>query len=777
MSLRRLAYEKGESAEEKAPSVAAAPPERRRLMVEGVVQGIGFRPLVYRLAREQSLTGRVRNQGRGVSIEIQGRPADLVEFARRLRAELPPGGRIDRSCSEELPAVSEERQFVISPSEQSRERSVSLAPDRGVCPACLAEMSDPADRRHGYPFINCTACGPRFTIARELPYDRGRTTMAAFEMCSDCRAEYDDPADRRYHAEPIACPACGPSIWLLEAGATADLENPPTPQKPPEAWIREAVARLEQGCVVAIKGLGGFHLAANARSDQAVRRLRQQKKRPRKPLAVMVRDLETARRAVELDQASEALLRSPAAPIVLAPHGRDCDLSDELAPDLRELGVMLPYTPLHHLLLQKGPDALVMTSGNHPAEPITTKNREAIEHLPADAYVLHDRDIHVANDDSVVRQSAHGPMLVRRSRGYVPEPFDAAHLPEAEVLALGAQLKVTVTTLSRGQMVVGRHLGDLDNVRAEQAFRQELERVLDFAALSPAAVAVDRHPDLASTELAEQAFGHLPLMRIQHHHAHLAAVLFEHGLGPEAQAVGIILDGFGLGDDGAIWGGEILRGGYAGFERLAHLRYVPQPGGDRAALQPHRMATSLLVDAELPPDPALGYDEQIAALCQVDAVSPPTSSTGRLFDGVASILGLAPREQDYEAEAAMLLEAAAEPSCTDGYPLGKTGSELDTRELVRALVADRAELPIRAARFHNGLADGLAAAAQEAGCERVLLGGGCLLNAVLLGRLVRTLRRAGLQVLWPHELPPGDGGLSAGQAACTACMLAQGTRG
>lgn len=749
---------------------------RRRIAVQGIVQGVGFRPFVYRLAHELALVGSVCNEAVGVSIEIQGPGAALDDFVRRLHAELPPGARIQRADVAELEPRVDERAFVITSSREGQGRSVSIAPDRYLCAACLHEMNDPADRRYRYPFITCMHCGPRYTIAIELPYDRRRTTMAKFPLCDACRREYENPLDRRYHAEPIACPGCGPRVWL-EQGADVPPETSGQPSESAlcgERALGQARALLGAGKLLAVKGIGGFHLAVDARNRDAVTRLRQLKHRPRKPLALMVRDGETAESLVVLDTATRELLRSPAAPIVLAPRRAGGGLPDEIAPGLGDIGVMLPYSPLHRLLFEGPLDALVMTSGNPPSEPITTHNAEALTRLTADATVLHDRDIHVANDDSVLRAAPAGPIFIRRSRGYVPEPLDASVLPDRRVLALGAVLKVTLATLSRGQLIVGRHLGDLDNVRAEEAFRQEVERMLRFGQVEPEAVAVDRHPDLASTLHAEQAFRGARIERVQHHHAHLAAVLVEHGLAVDTTAVGIILDGFGQGLDDTIWGGEVLRGGYASFERTAHLRLVAQPGGDRAALEPRRMATSLLRDVGLAGAGHPSFDPRVAEICGSRALSPQTSSAGRLFDGAASLLGVAPELQDYEGEAAALLEALADPTHEDGYPLPLRGAELDTRALVSALVADDAPLPVRAARFHNGLADGLVRAALAAGPDLVVLGGGCMVNRMLLARLVRKLEGAGRRVLTARLLPPGDGGLSAGQAAVAACRLEQG---
>jgi hydrogenase maturation protein HypF len=746
-------------------------PERRRLLVQGTVQGVGFRPLVYRLATRNALTGSVRNDGEGVTIELQGGAAALAAFEQQLRAEAQAPAEIVRLASTTLEPVAGESGFRIIDSDAGATKRMALAADAALCADCRREMHDASNRRYHHPFISCTRCGPRYTITRALPYDRPQTTMARFPMCAACQQEYDDPADRRYHAQPISCPECGPRAWLVKRqGAVLEPSA-----REPDAAIAGARALISAGLVVAVKGLGGFHLAVDARSDAAVARLRQVKHRPRKPLAVMVRDLESARRLVALSAAAERQLLSPAAPIVLLPALRGHGLAAAIAPDLDDLGIFLPYAPLHELLLQGDLDAVVLTSANEPGEPMLTDNDEAMAELPADAFLLHDRDIHVGCDDSVVRGlpegSATAGIIVRRARGYVPAALEARLLPPRRLLALGAELKVTVATLQHGELMVGRHLGDLDNPRAEAAFREEIDRLLDFGGLTPEAVAVDAHPDLYGTHYAAERFASLPAIAVQHHHAHLAAVMIEHGVAIDEPVAGIILDGLGYGLDGAIWGGEVLVGTYAASRRLAHLRYVPQPGGDRAAREPRRMATSLLWDAGLGRPELACFDAEVAAICGVRAVSPLTSSAGRLFDGVAAILGLTPPVQDYEGEAAVRLEAASARGCQDAYPLPMSGDELDTRALVAALLDDRRDVPTRAACFHNGLADGLARAALLAGAQQVALGGGCLVNRLLLRRLTMRLEEAGVRVLVPVRLPAGDGALSAGQAAVAACRL------
>jgi len=729
--------------------------------------------LVYRLAREQGMTGLVRNDGQGVTVEVQGAGKQVDVFIQRMLSELPRPGRIEACSLHSLPVLPVETDFSISPSSMDGSRTISLAPDSTVCPDCLREMSDPSDRRFHYPFITCSGCGPRYTITEQLPYDRPRTTMACFAMCPQCAREYADPRDRRFHAQPIACPDCGPRAWLVPAGC--DPTRPLKPPDDPAEAIFAARRLLKAGSVVAIKGVGGFLLAADATNPQAVKRIRELKNRPTKPLAVMVADIETARRLVWLDPLAEKLLRSTATPIVLSPARLDHPLASGIAPGINDLGVMLPSSPLHHLLFDHELNSLIMTSANEPAEPMITANRTALKALTVDAYLLHDRDVYLATDDSVVRVSVdRAPVFLRRARGYVPGSLEAGFLPRRSILALGAELKIAVATLIEGRLVVGRHLGDLDNARSEEAFRREVARLIKFNHLQSEGVAVDLHPDLASSLLGEQIAAPGTLVRVQHHHAHLCSVMLEHGVRPDQTVTGIILDGAGYGTDGTVWGGEVISGQYAHFERVGHLRPVPQPGGDQAAREPVRMATSLLLDAGLGRPALVGYINEIAEICSVRSVSPLTSSAGRVFDGVAAILGLAPERQSYEGEAAARLEAAADPRYADAYPLPLNGSELDTRALTEALVQDRSAIPVRAARFHNALADALAFLALDAGNRVVALGGGCMVNRLLVTRLKDRLRAKGAQVICARSLPPGDGGLSAGQAAVATCRLSVG---
>lgn len=751
---------------------------RQHIAVRGVVQGIGFRPFVYRLARELSLTGWISNDTVGAIIEIQGNRVGRESFLSRLRNELPPAGRIDDLAVKDILSETAEKAFTIKKSLSLTGHSVSLVPDRATCHQCIEEMRTLDDRRHRYPFVNCTHCGPRYTIVEALPYDRPNTTMHSFPMCDECRGEYENPEDRRYHAQPIACPACGPQCLFVEPKVRyQDLSFAGV--RDSVSQIRRAIECLMNGKTVAIKGIGGFHLVADATSHGAINRLRRIKHRNRKPLAIMVKNVVVAQKIVILDDAGIDLLTSPAAPIVIAPRQKNCSLPQSLAPGIGELGVMLPYSPLHHLLFepllesQQGLEALIVTSGNSPSEPITTSNRHALKNLNADAYLMHNRDIHVPSDDSVIRNSSPAPVFLRRSRGYVPDTLDAEFLPKRQVLALGAELKVTVSTLKEGRLSVGRHLGDMDNRAIEDEFIAEINRILSFEKVSPEAIAVDAHPDVFSAVFARQTFSSLPISRVQHHHAHFAAALVEHKMGPEERAVGIILDGFGYGSDHSIWGGEVLLGHLGSSSRVGHIRPFPQPGGDHGARYPGRMATSLLLEAGLE-DRWSGFDSQIASICRVRAVSPLTSSAGRLIDGAAALIGVAPNEQEYEAEAALLLEAIADPECQDAYPFPLSRNQLDFRELIGALLEDNADSPIKAARFLNGVADGFVAMALETGAKTVVLSGGCMANRILMKRFIKSITHHGARAIWPKVLPPGDGGLSAGQAACVAWRLESG---
>jgi len=760
-----------------------------RARVEGTVQGVGFRPHVYRLSRELELGGFVLNDHRGVVVEVEGAAGVVDLFLERLAAEAPPLAQVERVRARELPATGG-LEFTIVESDAGGEPAAPVSPDTATCSDCLAELFDPADRRYRYPFVNCTNCGPRFTIVRGVPYDRPLTTMAGFVMCSRCRAEYEDPGDRRFHAQPNACPECGPAARLTDAaGRPVALDGARDP-------VAAAAAALAAGSIVAVKGLGGFHLACRADDEAAVARLRARKRREEKPFALMVADVDAACVLVELGEGEEALLSDRARPIVLAPRLAGAPVAQAVAPRADELGLMLPYSPLHHVLLDDAPFPLVMTSGNVSDEPIAFRDEDALERLGAiaDLFLIHDRPIETRTDDSVVRGVAVGerrrPLTLRRSRGYVPASLALRIPAERPLLACGAELKNTFCLAKDARAWVGHHIGDLENWETLRSFRQGIEHVERLFAVEPEVVAHDLHPDYLSTAYALEREG-VELVGVQHHHAHLAACLAEHGeVGP---AVGAIYDGTGLGLDGAVWGGELLAGDLAGFDRAGHLWPVRMPGGERAIREPWRMACAWLVETEGPEPPLPRALEgggveatrwrQVAELARRGVAAPVTTSVGRLFDAVSALCGIRSRVT-YEGQAAIELEAAARAAGEGGYPLpsrrGPDGaSVLDARETIRAVLRDLhhdVPTPVIAARFHDGLADATADAliseAQARGVSLAVLSGGAFANRRLLERTAAALARAGLRVLVPERLPPGDGGISFGQAAVAAARTA-----
>jgi hydrogenase maturation protein HypF len=747
-------------------------PRRVRVRVEGVVQGVGFRPHVHRLATDLGLAGFVLNDASGVLLEVEAPPAAVERFLERLGAEAPPLASIERLVPEELTPMGE-RGFAILLSDGAGEPSAAVAPDVATCAECLAELRDPADRRHRYPFINCTACGPRYTIVVGVPYDRARTTMAGFAMCGPCRTEYEDPADRRFHAEPIACPDCGPSVRLVNAGGGAVPGDP----------LAAAAAALVDGRIVAVKGIGGFHLACRADDEGVVARLRARKRREEKPFAVMVPDAATARLLVSLSPAEEALLAGRERPIVLARRRPAAPVAPSVAPRSADLGVMLPYSPLHHLLLGDAGTPLVMTSGNLSDEPIAHRDEDARERLGAiaDLLLLHDRPIHTRVDDSVVRAvPGRRPLLMRRSRGWVPASLTLPVPAGRPLLACGAQLKSTACVAKGHRAWVGHHIGDLGDWETLRAFGESVEHLERLFAVAPEVVAHDLHPGYLSTAYALERDG-VETLAVQHHHAHLAACLAEWG--EEGPAVGAILDGTGYGTDGTIWGGEILVGGLRDARRAAHLRPVRMPGGEAAIREPWRMACAWLAEAGGEDEPAIpaglagrvapGTWSAVARLARSER-SPVTTSAGRLLDAVSAICGLRARVT-YEGQAAIELEAACDPAAHGAYPM----DGLDPREAVLAArdeLARGVAVGVVAARVHDGLAAAVAAAcaraAEDAGIGLVVLSGGVFQNRRLLGVTAGRLERAGLRVLIPERLPPNDGGISYGQAAVAAASLA-----
>jgi len=771
------------------------PPEERRragLLVSGVVQGVGFRPFVYRIAFEEGLAGFIGNDTDGVTIEIEGQGARVEAFLQRLRAEAPPLARIDSVVAREL-AANGEAGFHIVSSQVLGRVSTGIPADAATCADCLRELLDDEDRRYDYPFLNCTNCGPRFTITRQIPYDRPQTSMARFTMCAACQAEYDDPLNRRFHAQPNACWECGPVVWFVGAdGVEIAFDDP----------VGETIGRLAAGEIAAIKGVGGFHLSVDATNQSAVMRLRERKHRYGKPLAVMVKDLAAAREVCALTSEEEALLLSSARPIVLARKKDGCGIAEGVAPGVPWLGVFLPYAPLQHLLFADARlKALVMTSANLSEEPIAIDNEEARQRLGAiaDFFLMHDREILQRCDDSVAAVVDGAPQLLRRARGFVPLgvelglKFDAPPL-----LAVGGHLK-NVFALARGRHVYqSQHLGDLENLTGLEFFKESLDHLMRTFEIEPQTVVHDMHPGYLSTEWAKQWAGERALrtIAVQHHHAHVAGCMAEHGL--EGPVIGLALDGTGYGSDGKIWGGEVLIARLDSFERFAHLEYVPMPGGDAAVKEPWRMALGALH--------AAGFDvesEQIVRLLgarpsetrvlkrmiERGINSPMNSSLGRLFDAVAAVV-LNRRVVDYEAQAAIELEGIAvdEP---DRFEQGDYVPELHeaeagsgsvavirTGKMWKAVLEDLWRgVPARriAARFHAGIAEGFLNAAGNARIETdintVALSGGCMANRRLARLLRAGLEEEGFQVFQHRNVSPGDGGLSYGQAVVGAAML------
>ncbi|MCB1955257.1 MAG: carbamoyltransferase HypF [Rhodocyclaceae bacterium] len=761
--------------------------ERRRIRVRGVVQGVGFRPFVFRLAQEMGLSGWVRNDGEGVEIEAQGPRGDISALMARLVGEAPPLARVDSVMSAVGDPDPADHGFTIEASGAGAV-TTAIGHDTGVCPSCLEDMFDPDDRRWRYPFINCTHCGPRYTITRGLPYDRALTSMAGFIQCPDCQEEYEAPADRRFHAEPNACPACGPTLALLESSGVRVATRDP---------VADALLRILTGEIVAIKGLGGFHLVCDARNPEAVDRLRASKDRDAKPFAVMVLNLASARQWAYLSRREEQVLVSAERPIVLVEKREsvDHDLWG-VAPGLAHIGLMLPYTPLHYLLFHDDAGrpsgttwldlpqdlALVMTSANPGGEPIVIDNQDAVTRLAgiADAYLLHDRDILVRADDSVVivdepqlQERVPAYRFIRRARGFTPRAIKLGSKGPA-VVAFGAWLKNTVCVARGDEAFLSQHIGDLDNGLNCLAMDEAVEHLMSILAVRPELVAHDLHPDFHSTRAAAalaQRFG-IPVIGVQHHHAHVAAVLAEHR--HEGPALGVALDGVGMGTDGGAWGGELLHLEGAGFERLGHLSRLVLPGGDRAAREPWRMAAAVLHQLGRGDEIATRFArhpgaERLADLIARPRLSPPSTSLGRWFDAAAGLLGVC-ETMEFEAEAAMRLESAA---ASYGPAIALSGGwsiedgQLDLAPLLDRL-ADESNPQRGAAQFHAtllvALDEWIGMAARETGVRSVALSGGCMLNRILARDLPRRLSTRGLKVLTARQAPPNDGGVALGQA-------------
>lgn len=748
---------------------------RKRIEVSGIVQGVGFRPHVYRLADRFHLTGNVRNTSAGVTVEVQGESETVRQFVDSLANEAPPLAQItsisvaDQSCEIECC-------FQILHTDSGERANTLIAPDIATCPDCLRELFDPADRRCGYPFINCTNCGPRFTILKRIPYDRPNTSMASFQMCALCQAEYDDPLNRRFHAQPNACWDCGPQLMLLDAEG-GELAGDP---------LKMACESLQAGMIIAIKGLGGFHLCVDATNASAVDRLRQRKRRVEKAFAVMVADSEAAKEFCSVSEDDKALLESPTRPIVLMRALKFRVLPDSIAPRNPEFGLFLPYTPTQHLLFAMGRfRALVMTSANLSEEPICIDNDEAVKRLRdiADLFLVHNRDILLRCDDSVARVFEGCTAMLRRSRGYVPVPIRLdRELPG--VLAVGGELKNAVCLAKGNNAFLGQHIGDLENLAAYSFFRESIAHLQNILDIQPEIIAYDFHPGYLSTQWALQQKG-IRTIAVQHHHAHIASCMAENRLsGP---VIGVVLDGTGYGSDGQVWGGEILVADYFGFSRAAHFSYVPMPGGAQAIREPWRMAVSHLLNAgqqcfedgiQLLGGVPRSHLETVQRMVERLVRSPLTSSCGRLFDAVAALIGLR-STVTFEAQAAIELEACCEGAIdNDAYAYSVTQSEcleIGTSILFEQIIFDlkKGVSPsVISRRFHNGLASILTevvcGTATATGIGQVCLSGGCFLNRYLTGGLRKRLEGSGLQVCAQHQVPPGDGGLSLGQAMIAA---------
>ena len=774
--------------------------ERQRILVQGIVQGVGFRPFVYGSALRCGLVGFVLNDSQGVTIEVEGSTSALSSFQQALREEAPPLARIDSIVIEPVEPCHETT-FVIAHSLAGSTRHALISPDTATCDDCLRELFDPADRRYGYPFINCTNCGPRFTIVQDVPYDRDKTTMSSFPMCLACLAEYEDPLNRRFHAQPNACPVCGPQVRFQDWRSTTPITATDDP-------IVMAVQRLAAGAILAIKGIGGYHLACDALHTEAVQHLRQRKHREAKPFALMVPNLDTARQLCTVSAAEAALLQSHCRPIVLLRRLPGCPVAPGIAPAYDTLGIMLPYTPLHSLLLHTFARAtapgrlavLVMTSGNLSDEPIAYQDDDARARLAtiADGMLTSNRDIHMRCDDSVLRVNAGNAQFLRRSRGYAPEPLPLAFELPGPLLACGGHLKNTFCLGKGRQAFISHHIGDLENLETLTSFKEGISHFQNLFDIYPQAIAYDLHPEYLATKYALDSS--IPQkIGVQHHHAHIASVLAEHELpGP---VIGVAADGTGYGIDGAIWGCEIMSADLLGFERLAHLAYVPLIGGESAVRQPWRVAATYLhhaygpafLELDIPFTRQLDRSKWhvLAQMMSRNFNSPATSSLGRLFDAVAALLGLpqglAQATMLYEGQAAIELEIQArhaEQEDAESYPFlidsfeGKTPALLDVLPLIRAVVNDISQgcsVPQIALRFHSSIVALLAQACEEVrkhtGLNSVALSGGVFQNRLLLEQLIARLKAQSFQVYINRRVPPNDGGLSLGQLAIAAARL------
>jgi hydrogenase maturation protein HypF len=760
---------------------------RTQILVRGIVQGVGFRPFVFSLARRRALKGQVRNSTAGVLIDVEGEDCSIEQFVRELQSNPPPLSTIDSVvCTSDLtPAHFLDFHIVESISEKDNYTPISA--DVATCEDCLRELFDPRDRRYLYPFINCTNCGPRFTIVEDIPYDRSRTTMREFRMCVACKAEYENPLDRRFHAEPVACRECGPRLQLTDShGCELPLAMPGTHEV-----FNRTCHLLANGEIIAIKGIGGFHLACDALNSAAVERLRQRKFREEKPFAIMANSVAEIKRFCLVSQAEEALLLSPQRPIVLLERQVVSAVPPAVAPGVNTLGFMLPYSPLHHLLLNQFERPLVMTSGNISDEPICYENEQALERLKeiADYFLLHDRRIHIRSDDSVARACESNEMIVRRSRGYAPAPIKTSFRFEREILACGAELKNTFCLARDHHAFISHHIGDLENLETLRSFTEGIEHFKRLFHLRPESVAYDLHPEYLSTKYALSLDAQGPKIGVQHHHAHVASCMADNGI--EGEVIGVAMDGLGFGTDGRLWGGEFFVADLCEAERVGHLEYIPMPGGAKAIREPWRMAAIYLQRAVGDSFPALNLPYTInmdrrawhvlKRMAEQGVNSPDTSSVGRLFDAVSSLVGLR-HVTNYEGQAAIELEAIADKSVTQGYAFEiGTDGVIKAESIIRLIVEELVDgvSPSKvSARLHLGIASLIRSMAQRVRekrqLNRVVLSGGVFQNMFLVRASCRMLRADGFEVFTHRRVPPNDGGISLGQAAIANARLASG---
>lgn len=757
---------------------AMNPTNAIHISVRGTVQGVGFRPFVYSLALQHQLSGWVRNTSGGVEIEVQGDISNLDAFQQKLKSDLPPLARIDKIIIQNIDP-GDHTSFEIISSQPEAGAFIPISPDVSICEDCQRELFDSSDRRYRYPFINCTNCGPRFTIIRDIPYDRPKTSMSGFEMCPTCRREYENPLDRRFHAQPIACPICGPHIWFETDGKNIGIEE--------EALL---ISRdwLQAGKILAVKGLGGFHLVCDAANPHAVNLLRQRKKRTDKPFALMSFDLQKIEKHCTLSSIEREMLTSRQRPVVILDQLPDSTLAPGVSLGQNTLGFMLPYTPLHLLLLEPAPgfpDVLVMTSGNISEEPIAYEDHDAKQRLTdlVDGFLIHDRPIHMRTDDSVIRAFEKRPYPIRRARGYAPDPIQ---LPQnvPDILATGAELKNTFCLTRDNYAFLSHFIGDMENYETLQSFESGIKHFEKLFRVNPEVLVCDYHPDYLASRYANQRADRqqIPLFQVQHHHAHLASCLADNGWDSDEPVIGFCFDGTGLGTDQAIWGGEVLLGDYQGYQRIFHLAYVPLPGGDIAIKKPARMALAHLWHSGIPWEPdlpsmeALCAEERTALLSQLKLMvnTPLTSSIGRLFDAASALIGVR-QTVNYEGQAAIELESLADPDENGYYNFEITDGIFDPSPVWSAMLFDwRAGIPtsILAARFHNSIIEAVRAMSDEIkshrNCGSITLSGGVWQNRYLLERTTSHLKKDGFKVLTHNQVPANDGGISLGQAMIAA---------